>query len=371
MLHPLQPTPLAVRAALLLAPAPTWAASLAMQPCPPNARPWCSSWLPPSRPRGSTGVAVTTSSLAAQAKALSQGALADSRLQRQPSSRLLASVQSWLSSQKHGGRKACWPAPARALGAGGRRPAQPGSPRWHRVPAGENSPPEAGPPGRWRLLRPRRPRLGGCRQRPEVAEAVAWLQARDLPPQRPLVETVAAWISQDRNALPAAGRPWNLAVQLPSALLEGPAQPGPGCDRGLQAALAPGQPEPRAPGPGPTALRRMEPGQGLDLESRLDGRGSTDVQWSHGGGRGSQAAGTAPAPGSGPHLLRLEGELRLDAIRENGHEESGRPSPAAGRGGVEECTPGPGGGASPRTPCPCRPRPPPPSTACTCPCRCG
>jgi Flagellar hook-length control protein FliK len=37
-----------------------------------------------------------------------------------------------------------------------------------------------------------------------VASAVAWLNARGLPPQRPLVETVAAWMDQDRSAMPAA-----------------------------------------------------------------------------------------------------------------------------------------------------------------------
>ncbi|HTB22121.1 MAG TPA: flagellar hook-length control protein FliK [bacterium] len=39
-----------------------------------------------------------------------------------------------------------------------------------------------------------------------VASAVAWLSARGLPAQRPLVETVAGWMNQDRSALPAAQR---------------------------------------------------------------------------------------------------------------------------------------------------------------------
>jgi hypothetical protein len=140
----------------------------------------------------------------------------------------------------------------------------------------------------------------------QVAEAVAWLQARDLPPQRPLVEAVATWISQDRNALPAVGRALEQASQLPQALLDAK----PGLQSAVdavqtawqQAGLSPDHPELAL------ALRQWSQSQGLNLESGLLA------------GAGTGKAGAAPVLAQGgpvdgsaglrPALQRLEGALR-------------------------------------------------------------
>jgi len=142
----------------------------------------------------------------------------------------------------------------------------------------------------------------------QVAEAVAWLQARDLPPQRPLVETVATWISQDRNAMPAAGRALDAASQLPQTLLE--ARPS------LQAAVSTAQQSLQQAGLSPehpelaTALRQWGQTQGLNLEAGLMA-GTSDARPS--GGAAQPMNGSA---GLRPALVRLEGELRA-AIRDN------------------------------------------------------
>ena len=142
----------------------------------------------------------------------------------------------------------------------------------------------------------------------QVAEAVAWLQARDLPPQRPLVETVATWISQDRNGMPAAGRAVDEAAQLPQALLE--ARPS------LQGAVSTAQQALQQAGLSPehpelaTALRQWSQAQGLNLEAGLMA-GSTGAK--PGAGATQPLAGSA---GLRPALVRLEGELRA-ALRDN------------------------------------------------------
>ncbi|HXC63093.1 MAG TPA: hypothetical protein VNZ67_01985, partial [bacterium] len=148
----------------------------------------------------------------------------------------------------------------------------------------------------------------------QVAEAVAWLQARDLPPQRPLVETVATWISQDRNALPAAGQALEQAAQLPASVLDGrpslQAAVNGAQQAWQQAALSPEHPELA------TALRQWSQTQGLNLEAGLLAGASE--------GKGGPAA--APllngSAGLRPALVRLEGELRA-AIRDNAAQTPG------------------------------------------------
>ena len=135
-----------------------------------------------------------------------------------------------------------------------------------------------------------------------VAEAVAWLQARDLPPQRPLVETVATWISQDRNALPAAGRAVAEAGALPKELLQGRPALQTAVEMAQQAWQQAGV-SPEHPGLA-SALSQWGQAQGLNLEAGL----LAGADNGHGGHGADPAANGAS--GLRPSLNRLEGELR-------------------------------------------------------------
>jgi hypothetical protein len=142
----------------------------------------------------------------------------------------------------------------------------------------------------------------------QVAEAVAWLQARNLPPQRPLVETVATWISQDRNALPAAGRALDQAAQIPASVMDAKPSLQDALDAAQQAwqqaGLSPEHPELAS------SLREWSQTQGLNLEAGLLS-GTPSVK--PGEAAPAQVNG---ATGLRPALVRLENELKA-AIREN------------------------------------------------------
>jgi hypothetical protein len=138
-----------------------------------------------------------------------------------------------------------------------------------------------------------------------VAEAVAWLQARDLPPQRPLVEAVATWISQDRSALPAAQKAVAMAQALPSGLLEARPQLAKAI-QGAEVALQRSGFEPETQGLA-ARLQEWSQAQGMDLEAQLAQPQSSQRS------AGSSAAFAAPADGGGlkPALLHLDNELKL------------------------------------------------------------
>jgi hypothetical protein len=159
------------------------------------------------------------------------------------------------------------------------------------------------------------PQLNLSQLPPEhVAEAVAWLQARDLPPQRPLVEAVAAWIDQDQTALPATRSALHSAQALPSELVSARPSLGQAIEQ-LQGALDLSTLQPESPDLA-QRLSQWSQAQGLDLESRL---GASDPL--PGNGTAGAAAAAWPAQGHGapaqdlavalkPALLRLTAELK-------------------------------------------------------------
>ena len=142
-----------------------------------------------------------------------------------------------------------------------------------------------------------------------VAEAVAWLQARDLPAQRPLVEAVASWINQDQTALPATQKAIVQTQSLPTPLMDAHPTLGQALQQ-VQRALQQSSLSPAAQGLD-QQLGQWSRTQGVDFESRL---GS------------ATASAEAPAPADPaapllkaaleavdalkPALLRLEVELK-------------------------------------------------------------
>jgi len=143
-----------------------------------------------------------------------------------------------------------------------------------------------------------------------VAEAVAWLQARDLPTQRPLVEAVASWINQDQTALPAIQRVISQVQALPSAVLEA----RPTLTQALQQVQSALDQSTLHPETQDLAQRlsQWSQSQGMDLEARLgspaEGPGSPN------GASNNVAPAHTAAPdlasGLKPALMRLDGELK-------------------------------------------------------------
>jgi hypothetical protein len=151
-----------------------------------------------------------------------------------------------------------------------------------------------------------------------VAEAVAWLQARDLPPQRPLVEAVAVFLQQDQDALPAVQRAVAQAQTLPPAVLEARPELKEAVAAAYQAlqeaSIHPDQPQLSE------RLQQWVSQQGLDLELRLaEGKSLPELHTA------SSAPQSAPAqrpelaaplrPALRPALQQLEQQLR-QALKE-------------------------------------------------------
>ena len=156
-----------------------------------------------------------------------------------------------------------------------------------------------------------------------VGEAVAWLAARSLPPQRPLVETVATWMAQNRDAMPAAQRAAQAEANIPQESLDANPSLKLAFDS-LQSALQSAAVRPDEEGLS-ERLQNWATQQGLTLESDLAGLGSggsqglSSFQGQAGSGAAagqadkaaSLAAGLAPAQSLRPALMNLENELRL------------------------------------------------------------
>lgn len=112
------------------------------------------------------------------------------------------------------------------------------------------------------------PRLSLTTLPPEtVAEAVAWLQARDLPPQRPLVEAVAAFLQHDHDALPAVQRAIQQTQALPDDFLNAHPALREAVENAVQA-LRQAEIQPESPGLA-QRLQNWAQEQGLNLEARL------------------------------------------------------------------------------------------------------
>lgn len=138
-----------------------------------------------------------------------------------------------------------------------------------------------------------------------IAESVAWLQARDLPIQRPLVEAVASFLQQDHNALPAAAR----AVEQAQALPEPFVQQRPALQTAIQDAhTALQQAVIHADQPGlAQQLQAWGAQQGLDLEAVL-----LTALPSH-----SAAPATAgPAPAGGLPVIAAEAPALRPAFQQ-------------------------------------------------------
>jgi hypothetical protein len=147
-----------------------------------------------------------------------------------------------------------------------------------------------------------------------VASAVAWLNARGLPPQRPLVETVAGWMDQDSGALPAAQKALQGQAGLPDEVYADRPSLKQAYDALGQALDAAGI-DPEADGLA-GRLQAWASAQGLTLESDL-GRPSGALL------SAAPRGDTAPAGAQGPaaanagaaqntlrgSLLQLENEL--------------------------------------------------------------
>ncbi len=157
-----------------------------------------------------------------------------------------------------------------------------------------------------------------------LGEAVAWLGARSLAPQRPLVESVTAWIVQGRQSLSAARQALESASGMAPEVSA--AQPGIGAAvEALSQALAAAAVDPGSPGL-VAAIQGWASRQGLTLEGFLaSARAGTAMAPSNAAAStpgvlspGDSPAGTAmvpsnaaaPAPaGVRQALLRLESEL--------------------------------------------------------------
>jgi hypothetical protein len=135
-----------------------------------------------------------------------------------------------------------------------------------------------------------------------VAAAVAWLQARELPPQRPLVEAVAVFMQQDHNALPAAQRALSQAAMLsPELLAQRPALAT--AVQNAQQALGQASLLPQTPALA-GRLQAWAAQQGLSLEAGLARSAEAP--------RGEAMPSAPPAPqGLRPALQNLEQQLRL------------------------------------------------------------
>jgi hypothetical protein len=141
-----------------------------------------------------------------------------------------------------------------------------------------------------------------------VASAVAWLNARGLPPQRPLVETVAGWMDQDRSAMPAAQK----ALQSQDGL--GSLDSRPSLKEAYEAlglALESAGMDPESDGLS-GQLQSWASAQGLTLESELADISGAGTALS-GGARGADgvqgAAHADPAGSLRGSLLHLQNEL--------------------------------------------------------------
>ena len=143
-----------------------------------------------------------------------------------------------------------------------------------------------------------------------VAAAVAWLNARGLPPQRPLVETVAAWMDQDRSAMPAAQK----ALQSQDALT-GALDSRPSLKQAYEAlgqALESSGMDPESGGLH-GQLQSWASAQGLTLESDLAGSSAALSSESARGASSVLGAARPDAPlaagGLRGSLLHLQNEL--------------------------------------------------------------
>ena len=141
-----------------------------------------------------------------------------------------------------------------------------------------------------------------------VASAVAWLGARGLPPQRPLVESVAGWMNDEQNVLPGAQKALASQENLPPELLE--SRPA------LKAAYADLATALQASGLNPdgdlaTQLQQWAGAQGFSLESQFAEIGSGPSA----AGLGSAPSASAPqsAPTLRGALLQLEDALHSAA----------------------------------------------------------
>jgi hypothetical protein len=151
-----------------------------------------------------------------------------------------------------------------------------------------------------------------------VAEAVAWLQARDLPPQRPLVEAVAVFLQQDHDALPAAQRAVAQAEALPPQVIESQPELKAAVHAARQAlqdaAIHPDQPQLSE------RLQQWASQQGLDLELRL-AEGRSLPQSAAPAPQEAPGAAAPARPGLRPALQHLEQQLR-QALREQAPESA-------------------------------------------------
>jgi hypothetical protein len=142
-----------------------------------------------------------------------------------------------------------------------------------------------------------------------VAEAVAWLQARDLPPQRPLVEAVAVFLQQDQNALPAVQRAVSAAESLPPQVLASQPELKAAVETARQAldgaAIHPEQPQLTE------RLQQWASQQGLNLEMHLaEDKALPAPAQAFQAPHADASASTAQRPALRPALQQLEQQLK-------------------------------------------------------------
>jgi len=139
-----------------------------------------------------------------------------------------------------------------------------------------------------------------------VADAVAWLNARGFPPQRPLVETVAGWMAQDGSSLPVA----HAALQGQAALSDGIIASQPGLKNAyasLARALDASGVNPEGDGLS-GRLQAWASAQGLSLESEL-ATGSGLLSPMDGKSAPASPLGPGSSAPAGPAMASLRGAL--------------------------------------------------------------